>query len=146
MEAPVHELLAKLAEQQQLMRRQKEELQANENISPVSSATDPYASTPPNEFTSDGRPDAAEVFRLKKELELANERMAQMNLALTQSHLAQHTMEQAIGSPFPTAQHLAVNIAGPQFVQPANNVNAGPGYARATTPFDHTTLGAVQQL
>jgi hypothetical protein len=37
--------------------------------------------------------------------------MAQMDLQLTQSRLAQHTMEEAIGSPFPAAQHLAANIA-----------------------------------
>lgn len=31
--------------------------------------------------------------------------------ALTQSQIARHTVEQAIGSPFPAAQHLAMNMA-----------------------------------
>jgi len=68
---------------------------------------------------------------LKKELELTRERMAQMDVQLarerterterfgqaemdlTQSHIARHTVEEAIGSPFPAAQHLAFSMGGP---------------------------------
>lgn len=100
----------------------------DENEDGSSSATDPYAETRPTESmtnSNDGRPDAAEVMRLKKELELAKERMAQMDLQLSsvrhvpsnqdlldQSRIAQHTVEQAIGSPFPGAQNLAFNLDG----------------------------------
>ncbi|KAK0345558.1 hypothetical protein LTR02_009506 [Friedmanniomyces endolithicus] len=129
--SPVDDLLARLNEQQAVLSRQKSEA---ENIfdDSSSSATNPYAGTPPLE--SDGRPDAAEVLRLKKELELARERMAQMDLqlahqqhdrvaqndfdAFTQSQIARHTVEQAIGSPFPAAQHLAMNM-GPTYMSAA---------------------------
>jgi len=125
---PVEALLAKLSEQQNLRSHQKQTTDNNAEDG-SSSATDPYATTPPTESAaSDGRPDAAEVFRLKKELALATERMAQMDLQLTmerhervnqaemddltQSRITQHTVEQAIGSPFLAAQHLAFNMGG----------------------------------
>jgi len=129
--SPVDDLLARLNEQQAVLSRQKSEA---ENIfdDSSSSATNPYAGTPPLE--GDGRPDAAEVLRLKKELELARQRMAQMDLqlnhqqhdriaqndldAFTQSQIARHTVEQAIGSPFPAAQHLAMNM-GPTYMSAA---------------------------
>lgn len=114
-QSPVDQLLARLNQQKEVFARQKQRLSENEDESGSSSATDPYATTPPTESVvySDGRPDAAEVFRLKKELELARERMAQMDLELTQSRITRHTVEEAIGSPFPAAQHLAFNITGP---------------------------------
>ena len=111
-ENPVSELLARLTQQQQNLSRQKE---ANEDHSSgTSSATDPYGNTEPTESVagSDERPDAAEVLRLQKELELAKERMAQMDLELIHSRIAKHTVEEAIGSPFPAAQQLAFNIGG----------------------------------
>ena len=88
-----------------------------------SSATDPYANTPPTASVtnSDDRPDSAEVFALKKELELTRERMAQMELEVTQTRLAKHTVEEAIGSPFPSAQHLAFNLTGPIGPPPQNS-------------------------
>lgn len=88
-----------------------------ENRSSASSATDPYANN--QQPVSSGSEDA-EVSRLKIELEMAKERMAQMDLQLTQSRLAQHTMEEAIGSPFPTAQHLAANISTQVMLPGAN--------------------------
>ncbi|KAI7545128.1 hypothetical protein KC317_g15813, partial [Hortaea werneckii] len=114
----VEALLNRISEQQALQSRQKQQVE-NDTEDTSSSSTDPYATTPPTAglANSDDRPDAAEVLRLKKELALATERMAQMDLQLTkerqdrmsqaeideltQSRIAQHTVEQAIGSPFP---------------------------------------------
>ena len=120
--SPVDQLLARITQQQEVLSRQKQKLGENDEEDGSSSATDPYANTPPTESVanSDGRPDAAEVFRLKKELELASERMAQMELELTQSRITKHTVEEAIGSPFPAAQHLAFNIGGPNMLPPQN--------------------------
>lgn len=111
-ENPVSELLARLNKQQQNLSRQKEP--SEDRSSGTSSATDPYGNTEPTASIagSDERPDAAEVLRLQKELELAKERMAQMDLELTQSRITKHTVEEAIGSPFPGAQQLAFNIGG----------------------------------
>ena len=125
-ESPVDQLLARLTQQQEVLSRQKQQLGENEEHDASSSATDPYANAEFNENveTSDGRPDAAEVFRLKKELQLAQERMAQMDLELTQSRITKHTVEEAIGSPFPAAQHLAFNMSGPGML-PDQNVFQG---------------------
>lgn len=121
-------LLAKLTEHQ--LNIPRHHLTANREDDSSSSATDPYAATPPTEVNSrvDDRPDAAEVLRLKKELELTRERMAQMDVQLArertervsqaemdlaQSYITRHTVEEAIGSPFPAAQHLAFSMGGP---------------------------------
>jgi len=98
--------MAKLNMQQQM--KQGGGVPVDDDSSSVT--TDPYANTPPvaSSATPDSQ-DAAEVYRLKRELELANERMAQMQMDFTQSHLARQTVEQAIGSPFPAAQDLAYN-------------------------------------
>lgn len=135
-ESPVDQLLARLTQQQELLTRQKQQLGENEDADFSSSATDPYADTNITESAdnSNGRPDAAEVFRLKKELAFAQERMAQMDLELTQSRITKHTVEEAIGSPFPAAQHLAFNITGPS-MRPLQN-----GFQGRVSPlltFDH---------
>lgn len=136
-ESPVDQLLARLTQQQEILARQKQQLDENEGDG-SSSATDPFATTPPTESmdTSDGRPDSAEVFRLKKELELTKERMAQMEIEVNQSRLAQHTVEEAIGSPFPAAQHLAFNFASPGMT-PVN------GFQGRVNPF-HAPVAATQ--
>ena len=41
-----------------------------------------------------------------------------MEMEVTQSRLAKHTVEEAIGSPFPAAQHLAFNLTGPGIIPP----------------------------
>ena len=129
-ESPVNQLLARLTQQQEVLARQKQQLDENEGDD-SSSATDPFATTPPTESvdTSDGRPDSAEVFRLKKELELTRERMAQMEIEVNQSRLAKHTVEEAIGSPFPAAQLLAFNFASPGMIPRAN------GFQGRASPF-----------
>ncbi|WPH04226.1 Hypothetical protein R9X50_00711500 [Acrodontium crateriforme] len=141
---PVDDLLSKLTEHQAVLSRQKQEIEESSS----STGTDPYATTPPTDtitHSHDGRPDAAEVFRLKKELELAKERMAQMDIQLsrerderiaqaeidfTQSQLARSTVEAAIGSPFPSAPHLAFNMAhqGPAPVGMNGHGRASPAY------------------
>ncbi|KAI7361471.1 hypothetical protein KC354_g8059, partial [Hortaea werneckii] len=169
--SPVKALLNKLSEQQASQSRQNQQVE-NDAEDTSSSGTDPYANTPPTAgfANSDGRPDAAEVLRLKKELALATERMAQMDLQLakerqdrmsqaemdelTQSRIAQHTVEQAIGSPFPGAQNLAFNMTGgmtlpttmpmrslaepiPSYHRSALGFDRGytPGYTPPATPF-----------
>lgn len=119
---PVDQLLARLTQQQDILTRQKQQLSENQADDGSSSGTDPYANTTPPESaeTPDGRPDAAEVFRLKKELAFAQQRMAQMDLELTQSRITKHTVEEAIGSPFPAAQHLAFDIAQPGMLHGQN--------------------------
>lgn len=106
-----------------------------------SSATDPYATTPPTESlasTSGGRPDAAEVLRLQKELALTQQRMVQMDMQLArerqerihqadiidhQNQVARYTVEQAIGSPIP-----AHNVGHEPYARP------GSGYRRGYIP------------
>lgn len=129
-ESPVNQLLARLTQQQEVLARQKQQVEESDGDH-SSSATDPFANTPPIETldTSDDRPDSAEVFRLKKELELTKERMAQMEIEVNQSRLAKHTVEEAIGSPFPTAQHLAFNFAAPGVIPPPN------GFPGRASPF-----------
>lgn len=107
--------MARLTKQQELRALQQPRVESSsEDGGRNSSPTDPYANTPPTESVanSDGRPDAAEVFRLNKELELTRQRMAQMEVELTQSRITQHTVEQAIGSPFPAPQQLAFGAQG----------------------------------
>lgn len=139
-ESSVDQLLARLTQQQEVLTRQKQQLDENEEEDGSSSATDPYANTTLTESVenSDGRPDAAEVFRLKKELQLAQERMAQMDLELTQSRITKHTVEEAIGSPFPAAQHLAFNSTGPGMLL---SQNAFHGRASPIHPIGHMPPG-----
>lgn len=135
--------MAKLNEQR-LLNRQRA---ARTDDETSSSATDPFTNTPPGESsaTSDSQPGAPEVDRLKKELEFATERMAQMDFELTQSRLARHTVEQAIGSPFPAAQEIAYNaFSGAQ--GPFNSAQAAfnAPAPRRPSPFD--IGGAPQPL
>jgi hypothetical protein len=144
--SPVEELMAKLHAQQQKLARQTRDLEEGENLSSVSSTTDPYAAaTPPVESANlDGGPER-EVLRLRQELEVAQERMAQMDLQLTQSRLAQHTMEEAIGSPFPSAQHLAASIPGHTMVPSLSSLSQALGYTRAVTPYERGPFSMPHQ-
>ncbi|KAK4504673.1 hypothetical protein PRZ48_002634 [Zasmidium cellare] len=146
---PVDQLLARLTEQQGRISKRSFEDKPTENHSVTSDGTDPYADNPPPSTaatSSDGMPDAAEVLRLKKELEAAKERMAQMDLQITQSRLAQHTMEEAIGSPFPAAQHLAANITGQTMMSGAAAALTQPNpYSRTSTPLERGSFNMPQQ-
>lgn len=133
MEVPVDELLQKLSIQQNLLSRQQRDLAQNENGQPENGKTEngviadrSTSSSSPTDLFPEATPptDDDEVLELKKQLGAAKEHMALMNLELTQSRLAQHTMEEAIGSPFPGAQHLAVNINGHNMLPGARNITA----------------------
>lgn len=143
--AVVAELMAKVKARQELHSRQKREVEDSENRSTSPTNTDPYSNTPPTGQNSDEEQADNEVYRLKRELDLANERMAQMNLQLTQSRLAQHTMEEAIGSPFPTAQHLAANIPGHSMLPSVNGLSQATDFSRATTPFENGNISLQHQ-
>lgn len=118
--------MARLNKQQEGHPHKKHRGESSSEEERTSSPTDPYGNTPPTESVanSDGRPDAAEVFRLNKELELTRARMAQMEVELTQSRITQHTVEQAIGSPFPVAPQPAFNV-NTQPVAPPQSVVDG---------------------
>ncbi|GIZ46629.1 hypothetical protein CKM354_000974800 [Cercospora kikuchii] len=143
--AVVAELMAKVKARQELHSRQKREVEDSENRSASPTNTDPYSNTPPTGQNSDEEQADNEVYRLKRELDLANERMAQMNLQLTQSRLAQHTMEEAIGSPFPTAQHLAASIPGHSMLPSVNGLSQATDFSRATTPFENGNISLQHQ-
>ncbi|CAK1362112.1 Meiotic coiled-coil protein 2 [Cercospora beticola] len=143
--AVVAELMAKVKARQEMHSRQKREVEDSENRSTSPTNTDPYSNTPPTGQNSDEEQADNEVYRLKRELDLANERMAQMNLQLTQSRLAQHTMEEAIGSPFPTAQHLAANIPGHSMLPSVNGLSQATDFSRATTPFENGNISLQHQ-
>lgn len=120
-------LMAKLNEQQQM--KLGGGVPVDDDSSSVT--TDPFANTPPaGSSTTPDSQDTAEVDRLKRELEFANARMAQMQLEVEQSHLARSTVENAIGSPLPAAQGLAYN--GFNGSQHAFNAPA----SRRTSPFE----------
>lgn len=159
MDTPVDELLHKLSIQQNLLSRQKRDLEQNENRTieprPVenrssnsSSPTDTFpAATPPTEAgNSDCIPDNDKVSELKKELRDANERMALMDLELNQTRLARHTMEEAIGSPFPAAQHLAANITGNNMLPGVHRTHAPSMYGNSKTPtsFERSSFNMPQ--
>jgi hypothetical protein len=117
---PMDLLLAKLSEQQVVINRQHEALKTVEDISYtrtvdyvntssgssalIAPATDHFVSiapstghaTPADEGTT--QPSAAEVLRLKLELEQAKGKIARMDQELTQTRITKHTIEQAIGT------------------------------------------------
>lgn len=101
--------------------------------------TDPYSgSTAPTSHDADEDPASHEVYRLKRELDRAKERMAQMNLQLDQSRLAQHTMQEAIGSPFPHAQRLAASIPVPGLLSAGNQFSQPNDFSRTSRPFERS--------
>nr|POE84628.1 meiotic coiled-coil protein 2 [Quercus suber] len=153
---PVDNLLAKLVKHQAVLNRRKEAAEVENDEDSSSSGTEPSRPTPATASlaSSDDNAEAAEVLRLKKELELAQERMAQMDLQLaherdermaqaemelTQSRIARHTVEEAIGSPFPAAQHLAFNMAGLGVVN-ANVPIRQTDFRGRNSPFEYQNL------
>lgn len=101
--------------------------------------TDPYSgSTAPASHSADEDLTAHEVYRLQRELDRTKERMAQMNLQLDQSRLAQHTMQEAIGSPFPHARRLAANIPVPGLLSAGNQFSQPNDFSRTSRPFERS--------
>ncbi len=105
-------LLAKLSEQQALLAKQKTALSHGsdeenhpQEISPVSStlltpATETFArSNTGSEQGRTARAEAAEMARLKKELDDAKNQIARQKQELDQSRVIKHTFDQAMGPP-----------------------------------------------
>lgn len=94
------ELMAKLNEQKNNKRDGGVPLDEENS----SQGTSPFANTPPagSTATSDSN-DSSMLENLKRQLELATERMAQMELELSQSRIRQAAEQQPIGTPLQTA-------------------------------------------
>lgn len=92
---------------QQQLSKQHASAYHNENASSHSGHSSARHS-PPTERTGSNSEDSVEVLRLKKQLELTTERMEQMDVKINQFKLAHRTVEQAIGSPFPSVQDLSL--------------------------------------
>ena len=120
-------LLAKLSDQQALIARQKTALSTGsdeENVQPKEgSSTSSTLLTPASESFNNHqtaidreattRAEAAEVARLKKELDAAKDRIARQNQELNQSRVIKQSLEQTISSASdaalsPTMDHLNV--------------------------------------
>lgn len=98
------ELLAKLQEQQVVLEQQRKALE-DRNSDPSTSQwetnTNPYAMSPRSTPSPDcDGMDAAEVLRLKRELEMAKNKIARMDQELSQSRITKHTLEQVMGPQF----------------------------------------------
>lgn len=110
-----------------------------------SQATDPYANTPPagSTATSDSN-DTTAMENMKRQLELATERMAQMELELTQTRIRQtvelpdltqsrmhRPSEQSVSASFPTSTH------GPPFTSFGGSAYETPAAdSRRASPLD----------
>lgn len=97
--------MTKLYEQQQLRHNPRLSSRGKQHSSSDDESLTTSASAERNDSVTS--PETAEVVRLKRQLELTTERMAQMDMEINQFRLAQHTVEHAIGSPYPSAPELA---------------------------------------
>jgi len=138
---PMDKLLAKLSEQQEALSKQRELLKSSDDdtayirtaqyvsgansLVPIASAMDsfntstvPTTNTPSLAGDDTPQPSAAEVLRLKLELEAAKGRIARMDQELAQSRITKHTLDQAIGTPsevdFPMGQQNLKSAIRPQ--------------------------------
>ena len=109
------QILAQLSEKQTILHRQKEALQSldNEHIAhrdydssssgsvQLTPATDSFDVTPRSEENEDDtiQPDAAELARLKQELNAAKDKIARQEQELSQTRVIKHTFDQAMGPP-----------------------------------------------
>ena len=118
-------LLAKLSEQQAVLEKQKTSLpspednenQPKEASSPSSTLLTPASdSFSPSTVTDIGKDtvqlEAAELLRLKKELDDAKEQIARQKQELDQSRVIKHTFDQAVGPPSETALSPKVDATG----------------------------------
>ncbi|KAJ9666125.1 hypothetical protein H2201_003803 [Coniosporium apollinis] len=115
--SPMDQLLVKLSEQQILLERQtqalttpevdgtqvflKDEVMSSGGSISITSPSDKYNVTPTSSgnTSSISAPDAAEMLRLRRELEDARSKIARMDQELSQSRITKHTMDQAMGPP-----------------------------------------------
>lgn len=108
-------LLAKLSEQQAILEKQKQALgSAEENATqhdraesitssvPLTPATDVFDVTPDTEANDEEETiklDAAEMLRLKRELDAARDKIARQEQELSQTRVIKHTLDQVMGPP-----------------------------------------------
>ncbi|KAF2146111.1 uncharacterized protein K452DRAFT_324144 [Aplosporella prunicola CBS 121167] len=117
--SPMDNLMAKLSEQQVILNKQRDEIGGvAETLGPrkehlaappndgsssgsvsISAGSEKYIQTPESFDIQANVPDAAEVLRLKKQLEAANSRIARMDEELSQTRITKHTVDQALGPP-----------------------------------------------
>ncbi|KAJ5032861.1 uncharacterized protein L3040_009452 [Drepanopeziza brunnea f. sp. 'multigermtubi'] len=115
---PMDKLLAKLSEQQATLSKQHEALKSTDETVlfrtveyasaqgsvPITPATESYnnstaPTTSPPSVAGDNQPQsAAELARLKAELEAARGKIARMDQELAQTRITKHTLDQAIGN------------------------------------------------
>ena len=141
------QLLAKLAEQQAVLRRQQQAL--SDNNSPAKDrdyssdssvlftpATDDYDMGPPTvqkakpaaPVTPSAEPMEVQLRRLKEELQRANCRISRMDQELVQTRITKHTLDQALG-PASDADFAVKGDAGEQSIsslQSAFNASTRP--------------------
>ena len=143
-------LLAKLSEQQALLAKQKSALVStaeqksarvhtadNENQAKEDSSASPSLLTPASESSSHPSPaddgddtvrlDAAEMARLKKELDAAKDQIARQKQELEQSRLIKHTFDQAMGPPSEATLSPRVDQAS-TFMTSNRPINAFQGH------------------
>ncbi|KAL2350451.1 putative meiotic coiled-coil protein 2 [Cryomyces antarcticus] len=118
-QSPMGQLLAKLSEQQAVLEKQKHALttpdsdislklpskdyaDSSTGSSSITPASEVYVTTPKTDDGLGEVPDAAEMFRLKKELEAAKHKIARMDQELSQTRITKHTLDQAMGPPSET--------------------------------------------
>lgn len=107
--------------------RPKEESPTSASSALLTPSSDSFGhSTAPNETEDTLRLEAAEMARLKKELDVARDQIARQKQQLDQSRVIKHTLEQAMGP----ASDAALSPAIDQSNAPMNlPVNTRPGWA-----------------
>ncbi|KAI9813902.1 MAG: hypothetical protein M1832_006049 [Thelocarpon impressellum] len=111
---PMDQLLAKLAGQQYLLRKQQQALSdkspskdqdsSSDGSVPFTPATEEFDNTLPStdevkSATDQQQPDPTELqlLRLKEELQVANNKIARMDQELSQTRITKHTLDEALG-------------------------------------------------
>lgn len=143
------QLLARLSEQQTLLKEQKQALTASEANSlgtsrqssdtfssasiAITPASDKYVTTPPS-GSHDGSAETRdiEVQRLKRELEAAQHKIARLDQEMSQNRITKHTFDQAMGPPSEADFSLRADVSESTIsrLQNAFNGSTRAPYAR----------------
>ena len=160
-------LLAKLSEQQANLAKQrsalspeaestekaedlkpiKNEKQAKDDSSASSTLLTPASgsfgrSSPANDGEDTIKLEAAEVARLKKELDAAKDQIALQKHELDQTRVIQHTFDQAIGPPNDTALGPRGNTIEPA----ATTVNSSRPFAQVQTKYEDSRFSSTDPV
>ena len=141
-------LLARLSEQQSLLQKQKIALASHEGSSTqhekedsttssvlLTPATDSFSNIDGNDFEDTVKLDAAEMRRLKQELDAAKSQIARQNQELEQSRVMKHTFDQAVGpAPELNLTERAINSLQSAF---AANIPQRPAFGRQQNTWGH---------